>query len=220
MSRIEPVALGRRAEGRPRPARRSRAARPRSSDAMEQDRVGPVEPDEPERLGPVERLALEPAKPIVNETSSPPGRPRCPAASSAKHRSQNSRAGTYVYAHCSHREPRSTPRSRSAVKNASPATPGVYRCPTGKSPSHRRTRPGGRSSRARITSLLGRKYAMSRIEPVRSPTGFHTASTAMPIVTSSGATSPSMCRNPPSEPSIAITAGISGSASGSMSHRT
>src|SRR5919201_1209595 len=41
---------------------------------------------------------------------------------------------------------------------------------------------------------LGLKYAMSRIEPVRSPTGLHTASTAMPTRASSGSTSPSMCR--------------------------
>ena len=61
---------------------------------------------------------------------------------------------------------------------------------------------------------------MSRIDPVRSPTGFHTASTFMPIVTSSGLISPSMCRNPPSEPSIEITAGSSGSSSGCMSQRT
>src|SRR4029453_6309545 len=38
--------------------------------------------------------------------------------------------------------------------------------------------------------LLGRKYAMSRIEPMRSATGFHTASTFMPIFTSAGLISP------------------------------
>src|SRR5581483_4659803 len=66
----------------------------------------------------------------------------------------------------------------------------------------------------------GRKYAISRIEPVRSATGFHTASTAIPTRTSCGSTSPSTCRNPPLEPSIAITAGISGVSSGFMSQLT
>jgi hypothetical protein len=61
---------------------------------------------------------------------------------------------------------------------------------------------------------------MSRIDPVRSSAGFQTASTAIPMLTSSGATSPSMWRRPPFEPSIAITAGISGTSSGSMFHRT
>ena len=62
---------------------------------------------------------------------------------------------------------------------------------------------------------------MSRIEPVRSSTGFHTASTAMPMLTSSGATSSSLCRNPPAlAPSSRITAGISGGSSATMSHRT
>ena len=62
---------------------------------------------------------------------------------------------------------------------------------------------------------------MSRIDPVRSSSGRHTASTAIPIATSSGATSPSLCRNPPwLAPSIRITAGSSGGSTGCMSHDT
>ena len=50
---------------------------------------------------------------------------------------------------------------------------------------------------------------MSRIDPVRSASGFQIASTAIPIATSPGSTSPSMCRNPPwLAPSSLITAGI------------
>src|SRR5439155_13504118 len=76
------------------------------------------------------------------------------------------------------------------------------------------------SSRRSVRSR-GRKYAISRIEPVRSSRGRHTASTASPIRTSSGATSPSLWRKPPSlDPSILITAGSSGSSSGRMSHVT
>ena len=66
-----------------------------------------------------------PTWPIVNDSSVPPGPHSVSAASSAKHRSQKIRAGRYVYAHASHRDPSSTPRSRSASKNAVLPTPGV-----------------------------------------------------------------------------------------------
>ena len=61
----------------------------------------------------------------VNDSSVPPGPHSVSAASSAKHRSQNRRAGRYVTSHDEQREPSSTPRSRSASKNAVPPTPGV-----------------------------------------------------------------------------------------------
>src|SRR3989304_1687544 len=59
---------------------------------------------------------------------------------------------------------------------------------------------------------------MSRIDPVRSPTFLHTASTAIPIETSSARTSPSRCSSPPSDPSIAITAGTCGGAGRTLCH--
>src|SRR5919106_310553 len=81
-----------------------------------------------------------PTVPTEKETRLP-SRPTGTFASSgpAKHRSQNSRAGQYVIWHDSHREARSSPRSRSAVKKASPATPGVYRWRIGIRSCHRIT---------------------------------------------------------------------------------
>src|SRR5262249_37292387 len=63
----------------------------------------------------------------VQDSTTPSGPHSVSGVSEARHRSQKIRAGTYVTPQCAHREPRKTPRSRSASKKAVFPTPGVYR---------------------------------------------------------------------------------------------
>src|SRR6266508_3045640 len=175
-------------------------------EVMEQDRVGPIEANEPQRDRPVERIALDADEPdrerggrtaraeldIGGELGEAPLAARSEERAAVPER----------------REERLTSHAgRVSMRDGEVAWPPPDLVWAGHLLPHQ-------------ASLLGRKWAMSRIEPVRSPSGFHTASTSIPMRTSSGSTSPSRCRSPPSEPSMDTTAGISGDSSGCMSQDT
>src|SRR6266508_5476270 len=189
-------------------------------DVVQEDRVGPVEANEPQRHRAVEGLAVQAGESDRERDEGASGADldtgvELGETPLAEQPGRHVRVGAPLAARseeraavAERREERLTGHAgRVSMRDGEVARPPADLVGPGHLLPHQ-------------SCLLGRKWAMSRIEPTRSPTGFHTASTSIPMRTASGSTSPSMWRNPPSEPSMEITAGISGGSSGCMSKDT
>ncbi len=111
-----------------RPARGHRSPAPSRRDRADDGaRRCPRRPAAPRRSAPARptRRPSTSTHSVVRDSSTPPGPHGVSAASAPRQRSQNDRAGTYVTAHATHRDPSSPPSARSAAKKAPLPTPGV-----------------------------------------------------------------------------------------------